>query len=70
MVEIQWIGTRVFKILFSPFKWLGMNSLFIYVLMESIHNILFYNVEVNYNGGKVSVWIWIYWIVSAPLKVI
>jgi len=57
LVQIEWPGSKWIHLALSPLRWLGANPLVIYVLMETLHTVLLYNINVNQEG----VWIWIYW---------
>jgi len=61
LVEINWRGTKWVLQILSPFKWLGVNPLFIYLLMQLLNTALLYSLKVKYNGEQTGVWIWIYW---------
>ncbi len=48
------------NIAIKPFLWLGMNPLFIYILMMSYQELIIYNIRFQVNGKKTSLWDFLY----------
>ncbi len=51
---------RIKNIAIQPFLWLGMNPLFIYILMMSYEELINENIFFNVNGEKTSLWDYLY----------
>src|SRR4051812_9016322 len=68
LVEIDWVGAKWILKGLSPFRWLGVNPLVIYLSMQFVHTIFFYNIMISSGDVRVGLWIWIYHNVSPTIQ--